>query len=196
MPVGTPYGAAGWVQSPDRSQIVVNDAAGPRAIATDGFTPSTLPVPYPDRRDACRARMWVDDTLLLMVCTAAGGTPFDVGGTGTELWLVPVDGGDPRQLVGLPAQGYLAGVWRVGDRLVAGNIEPGESESAASWWEITDDGVVALSTGGPPGLEIQGVRGSEIVATSRPPSTEAAPATASLVAIDPVRGTTRTVVDR
>jgi hypothetical protein len=191
-PLGPPLGSAAWVQSPDRTQIVVNEAGGPRAVATDGFTTRTLSVPYPERLDACRARMWADDAQVLMECTTGGATAIGIGSGDTETWLAPVDGGDPRQVVGLPTQERVGGVWRVGDRLVAGSFGP--SESAASWWEITDDGVEPLSTGGPPELEIQGVRGSEILATLRPLPTNGAPATASLVAIDPVQGTTRTVV--
>lgn len=186
------HGSAVWLASPDRSRVVLNETTGPRAVTTDRLAPSALPAPYPDRPDACRAWMWVDDAEVLLECTPAGASTFSTSDASMEYWLVPVDGDDPRQLVGLPIPERLGGVWRVGDRLVAGSF--GLTESA-SWWEVTDDGVVPLSAGGSPDLTVYAVRGSELLATLRPYAETAATASVQLVAIDPVGGTTRTVAE-
>lgn len=190
---GYQYGSANWLRSPDGTWIALNDVAGPRAVATDRFTTVVLPAPYPNRPDACRAWMWVDDSEVLMECAPAGGTAFDLGSGDNEFWLVPVDAGAPRQLVGMPIPERLGGVWRVGDRLVAGMFGPSERE--ASWWAVTTDGLVPLSAGGSPELSVFDVRGSELLATLRPYSVEGEPTTPSIVAIDPVRGTTRTLAE-
>jgi len=186
------YGTAHWIQSPDRMRVVVNDAGYPKAFLTAGLQQIVLPKPYLGRLNACRVWMWADALHVLMECTPGGETDFALSSADNELWLVRVDSGTPRRLVGLPVPERLAGVWRVGDRLVAGSFGP--TESVASWWEITDDGVTPLSTGGSPALEVFDVRGSELLATLRPPAAADALATSSIVAIDPVRGTTRTIV--
>ena len=76
----------------------------------------------------------------------------------------------------MPEAARLGGVWRVGDRLIAGTFGP----TTAAWYEILDDEVRPLS-GGTRQLEIYDVRGSELFAVLRP---DGAAAVASLVAID------------
>jgi hypothetical protein len=136
--------------------------------------------------------MWVDDAEILVECAAGGGASFVVGQP-SELWLARVGPGAPRLLAGMPDSRRLAGVWRVGDRLVAGTFGPTEAE--AGWWEITAGGVVPLSTGGDPHLRVVDVRGAELVVVRQPYSEPGVPATTSLEAIDPVRGTSRVLAD-
>ncbi|WP_028049255.1 hypothetical protein [Cellulomonas sp. URHD0024] len=183
------YGSFPWFQSPGGADIVLNGLAGPVVVTADALTPETLPMPYPDRPDACRAWMWVDDTNLLLECTPGGASEL-VFWDPTEFWLVPTDSGAARRLDGMPESTRLAGVWRVDGRLVAGMSGPSEAES--SWYEIADDGLHRLSSGGSRRLGVVDVRGSELIGTQWPePGTTDA---VSLVAIDPVTGESRTLV--
>ncbi|WP_426593564.1 hypothetical protein ACPPVS_17785 [Cellulomonas sp. McL0617] len=184
------WSSAGWLVNPSSTRVVLNDVAGPTAVALDGLSPVALPSPYPARPAACRAWSWVDDDDVLMQCAHGGTDAFGLG-VGSELWLVPVTSGSPRLLVGMPDAVSLGGVWRVGDRLIAGTFGPAEAQ--ARWWEVDAEGVRPLAAGGDPNLFVYGVHGSEVLATLRPFSIDG-PATSSLVAIDPVAGTIRSLV--
>jgi hypothetical protein len=167
----------------------VNDAAGPRAIASASFAAMSMPRPYPTAPDACRAWRWVTETVVLEECAVAGAHAFQLGEP-TELWLTTV-GGAPRQLIGLPSATRLGGLWQVGNRLVAGSFGPSEAE--ATWWDVGVGTTTSLSHGGTPDLTVVDVQGSELIAVSRTQEAGTALSIASLVAIDPVRGTTRTL---
>src|SRR4029079_4563763 len=121
-----------WIMSPAGSSILLHDVAGPRVITTDGFSSVSLLAPYPDRPDACLAWMWVDESSVLLQCAAGGQSEFVLGSTSTEFWLAEVSTVSARLLVGMPEPARLGGVWRVGDRLVAGTF--GTSEAEAAWW--------------------------------------------------------------
>jgi hypothetical protein len=185
------YGTSPWVGSPSGTHLVVNEVTGPRAVEARGFTPSPLTLPYPDRPDACRAWMWVDDEQVLVECTLGGDGPFWVGAQ-SELWLAPAGPGQARRLDGLDPHG-VGGVWRVGDRLVAGTFGP--TEATASWFDVTDGDPVPMGSGGTQDLRVFDVHGSELVAAARPYDRDGSgPRPSSIVAVDPVTGTVRQLV--
>ncbi len=190
-PFAVPYGTTAWSSSPDRARVVLNTTTGPRvASASDLATPTPL-APYPGRPEACRAWTWVDDTDLLLQCSTGGFAEFSITEP-DEFWLAPAQGGAPRLLTGAPDQTRLGGVWRVGDRLVAGLSGPSEAEAA--WWEVTAGGLTPLTAGGSPWVEVCGVRGNELLLSVQQYESGHSIVTTSLVALDPVRGTTRVLV--
>jgi hypothetical protein len=185
------YGTAAWVGSPSGTHLVVNEVTGPRAVEARGFTPSPLTLPYPDRPDACRAWMWVDDAQVLVECTLGGDGPFFVGAQ-SELWLAPAGPGPARRLTGLDPHA-VGGVWRVGDRLVAGTFGP--AEATAAWFDVTDGDAVPMGSGGSQDLWVFDVHGSELVATSRPYDRDGTgPRPSEIVAVDPATGAVRQLV--
>ncbi|GEA88051.1 hypothetical protein [Cellulomonas cellasea] len=186
------YGSAALLPSPDTAFVVLNDVAGPRALRTDRLTAIAMAAPYPDLPAACRAWMWVGPAKVLHECSVDGSGPFAVGAE-SEFWLVPVGGDQPRRLADMPAATSLGGMWRVGDRLVAGTFGPRESQ--ARWWDVTDGRATPLSAGGAPGLRVAGVRGGELVATERPRPVGDEPTVDALVAVDPVTGVVRRLVE-
>ena len=180
-----------WLLNPSGTAVLVNDTTEPRLITSTTFAPMSLPSPYPARPGACRAWRWVTDTEALEECTTAGTHPFQLGEP-SEFWLTTMGGGEPRRLSGLPSSDRLGGLWQVGSQLVAGSFGPAESE--ASWWEVRVGGVTPLSHGDPSDLVVVDVQGSELIAILRTYDAERVRSVASLVAIDPVRGATRTLV--
>ncbi|WP_448060753.1 hypothetical protein [Cellulomonas hominis] len=186
-----PYGTTAWSSSPDGARVVLNTTTGPRVVGASDLSAPTTIAPYPGHPEACRAWMWVDDTDLLLQCSAGGLTEFAITDP-NEFWLAPADGGTPHPLAGMPDQTRLGGVWRVGDRLVAGMFGPSEAE--ASWWEVTADGLTPLTAGGSQSVEVVQVRGAELLLSVRQDEPDHSVGTPSLVALDPVRGTTRTLV--
>ncbi|WP_298455262.1 hypothetical protein [uncultured Cellulomonas sp.] len=187
--VEVPYGTTAWVASPSTSDVVVNAVSGPRVVAAGDLSAVATLAPYPDRPAACRAWGWVSDAEVLLEC-ATGGTADYAVGDPSEFWVAPVSG-PARLLAGMPPATRVGGVWRVGARLVAGLSGPTESE--ASWWEVGPDGVTPLSSGGTPAVTVVDVRGSELVAVQRSPW-GSDPSTATLVAVDPATGATRTLL--
>ncbi|MGY4644260.1 hypothetical protein [Cellulomonas sp. URHB0016] len=184
----TQYGTSAWVVSPDRTRLVVNEESGPRAVDTREFAASPLVLPYPDRPDACRAWMWVDDEQVLLQCAAGGTDPYNVG-IPSEFWVAPTGGGPAWQITGLEPT-RTGGVWHVGDRLVAGMF--GHTEATASWFDVTDGHAEPLGAGGDPGLWVFDVHESRLLAMLRPYGSGAD--TSSIVSVDPVTGTVRPLV--
>jgi hypothetical protein len=185
------YGTPELVVSEDGTRAVVNDAAGVRAIRTDDVGPVALAVPYPQRPGACRAWTWVGDEVVLE-CGAGGGADFAVG-SASEFWLVPAGGGDARHLPGMPESTRLGGVWRVGDRLVAGTFGP--TESSAGWWDVGGPEPELLASGGSATLDVVAVRDGEVIATDRPVGLDGASTVSALVAVDPLTGVQRRLVE-
>ncbi|WP_315096091.1 hypothetical protein [uncultured Cellulomonas sp.] len=188
-------GAAGenWIMSPAGSSILVHDVSGPRVITSDGFSSVSLLAPYPDRPDACAAWMWVDEATVLLECVTGGRSAYVLGSPSTEFWLAEVATGSARLLLDMPEAARLGGVWRVGDRLVAGTF--GTSEPEAAWWEVTEGGVVPLSAGGDPVVDVVDVRGSELIVVRQQSTVTGVSTTSMLMAVDPVRGSSRPVVE-
>ena len=183
------YGTESMVVSPDTTRFVVNDAAGPRALQSDGFSPLAMPAPYPERPAACRVWMWVGDTETLHECASDGSADFTLGSP-SEFWLVPVGAGEARRLVGMPDAARLGGVWRMGDRLIAGTFGPSEAEAA--WWEVTGSGVTLLASGGSADLMVVDVRGDGLIATERGSQEPSVPA---VVRVNPITGVTHRIVE-
>ncbi len=186
-----PYGTTAWSSSPDGAWAVLNDTTGPRVVSAGDLSTPTPLTPYTGHPEACRAWMWVGDTDLLLQCSAGGLAEFSITEP-NEFWLAPADGGAPRLLAGTPDQARLGGVWRVGDRLVAGMYGP--SEAKASWWEVTADGLTPLTAGGSQWVDVVEVRGAELLLSVQQYGSDHSMGTPSLVALDPVRGTTRVLV--
>ena len=113
-------------------------------------------------------------------------------GCPSEFWLAPVAAGPRGCSSACRTPTRLGGVWRVGDRLVAGTFGP--TRGGGGWWEVTEGGVVPLSAAGDPEFEVVDVRG---------PSSSCSPAQLDggraehrvLVAVDPVRGSSRPLVE-
>ncbi|MBB2924705.1 hypothetical protein [Cellulomonas cellasea] len=181
------------ILGPDGSAFVTNHATGPRALDADDWLELSMPSPYPGLPGACRVWMWVGDGEVLHECSAGGASAFAVPSTGTELWLVPVGAGTPRMLTGLPPVTELGGVWRVGDRVVAGAF--GWNVTESTWWDVTEGTATRLSGGGSPSLRVVGVLGDELVVTDTPYGPDGDPLPRSIVAVDPVTGAVRTLVE-
>lgn len=191
-PFSAPHGTESWLLSPRGAAVLVNDAEGPHLIASADFAAMSMTSPYPARPEACRAWRWVTETEVLVECAKAGAHAFQLGEP-SEFWLTTVGSGEPRQLSGLPSATRLGGLWQVGSRLVAASFGPSEAESA--WWDVVYGGTTLLSHGGTPDLTVVDVLGSELIGVSRTQQADGIRSVTSLVAIDPVRGTTRTLVD-
>lgn len=119
LPLARGAGYEAPLLSDDGERLVLNDAAGPRIVASTDFRELTA-VPAPDPADAaaCAAVRWLGEDALLLRCV------LDDAST-TELWLGPLSGEGPVRL----AEGYGVTALAVGDGLVLGRA--GELASSA-----------------------------------------------------------------
>jgi hypothetical protein len=182
-----------WRLSPDASAVLLNPTSGPAVLTSDDLAPVALAPPYPDLPDACRGWGWVAPGEVLLECDLGGARPYTPG-MPTEFWLGSVGGDAPRPLTGMPGSTSLGGVWRVGDRLVAGTWGP--REDRARWWEVVDGGLTPLSDGGTPEVDVVGVVGDRLLAVTSEPGAarDEGSRVSSLVVVDPLTGDTRSLL--
>ncbi|OBI22323.1 hypothetical protein A5712_12865 [Mycobacterium sp. E2327] len=85
-PVGQDFD--GYLSTPDGTQLVLGTASGLALMGNDGAVGKTLPIA--GERDCTPTRFWdADSTIAVARCS---------GSAGSQLWLVPIDGGTPTAL--------------------------------------------------------------------------------------------------
>ncbi|OBK46781.1 hypothetical protein [Mycobacterium sp. 1081908.1] len=78
----------GYLSTPDGTQLVLGTASGLALMGNDGAVGKALPIA--GERDCAPTRFWdADSTIAVTRCT---------GSAGSQLWLVPIDGGKPTAL--------------------------------------------------------------------------------------------------
>jgi hypothetical protein len=85
-PVGQDF--RGYLSTPDGTRLVLGTASGLALVGNDGVAGKALPIA--GQKDCAPVRWWdAGSTIALTRCGAS---------TGSQLWLVPIDGGTPTAL--------------------------------------------------------------------------------------------------
>lgn len=198
--VSTPLERSRPLLSPDRSLVLLGDEPEAGAYPVSGTGTREVAHPYPDAPQACTAWTWVSDSEVLLQCSVNGASPY-VEPTPTEYWLAGVataSGARPPAatlLAGIPDSDTETpvGAWRVGGRLVVASHVWGFTATPLEtrWWDGEGNGTTPLSTTpGHLGFDVE-VVGSELVGLDWG---TAEAGEVALVAVDPVQGTTRTLM--
>lgn len=106
--------------SPDGTRLLLNDGAPRHESATDRR--GQRDVPLPAGAGECVAELWWGDAHVVLGCGATSSDRTSSGTDRTELWLVPVDAGEPVLLTD-DAAGVVP-LLVVDDRLVATHRDP------------------------------------------------------------------------
>jgi TolB protein len=151
-PVGQDFD--GYLSTPDGTQLVLGTASGLALMGNDGAPGKALPVA--GQKDCTPTRFWdADSTIAVTRCS---------GSAGSQLWLVPIDGGTPTALTApnngqkgpdygdlnawqVPAGRYVQAAGACGVIFLA-KVKGDGTTSKVSMPDVKSDSVVVLGVNG------------------------------------------------
>ena len=151
-PVGQDFD--GYLSTPDGTQLVLGTASGLALMGNDGAPGKALPIA--GQKDCTPTRFWdADATIAVTRCS---------GSAGSQLWLVPIDGGTPTALTApnngqkgpdygdlnawqVPAGRYVQAAGACGVIFLA-KVNGDGTTSKVSMPDVKSDSVVVLGVNG------------------------------------------------